>query len=53
MARNDQDPDLQYDAALDKLTREKAFMILAACKAGQPLNMSEMIEYLGDYLGDD
>jgi len=53
MAHHDQDDDLQYQAAHDRATREKAHMILAACKAGQPVNTEEMIENLGAYLGDD
>lgn len=46
------DPDLQYEAALDKLTREKAFMILAAIKADGKLNTLDMIEHLDVHLGN-
>ena len=53
MALHDPDTDLQYDAAVDRLTREKAFMILAALKAGGELNTAAMIEDLGDVLGGD
>jgi hypothetical protein len=52
MARTDQDDDLQYQAELDKLTREKALMILEAVKGGQPLNTADMIENIDPYLGD-
>ncbi len=52
MARADQDDDLQYQAELDKLTREKAFMILEAIKAGGKLNTADMIENIDPYLGD-
>jgi len=52
MARHDQDDELQYQAELDKLTREKAFMILEAIKAGGVLNTADMIENIDPYLGD-
>jgi len=51
MDRN-HDDDLQYQAALDKLTREKAFMILEAIKGGGKLNTLDMIENLDPMLGD-
>ena len=47
-----QDDDLQYQAVLDKLTREKAFMILEAIKGGGKLNTLDMIENLDPLLGD-
>ncbi|MCA1857422.1 hypothetical protein LE190_16030 [Massilia oculi] len=46
------DPKLQHQAELDKLTREKAFMIQAAIKAGHPLNTKDMLGHLSTYLGD-
>ena len=52
MALHDPDTELQYQAALDKLTREKAFMIRAAIKGGGKLNTQEMIEHMDVYLGD-
>lgn len=52
MASTDRDDDLQYQAELDKLTREKAFMILEAIKAGGKLNTADMIENIDPYLGD-
>lgn len=52
MTRDDQDPDLQYESALKKLTREKAFMILAAIKADGKLNTLDMIEHLDPHLGN-
>lgn len=53
MALHDPNDDLQYQAALDKLTRERAFGIHQAIKAGHPVNTNKMIEALGAYLGDD
>ena len=53
MALHDPQDDLQYEAAVDRLTRERAFAILAAVKAGHPLNMAEMITMVGDYLADN
>lgn len=52
MALHDPDTDLQYDAAVDRLTREKAFMILAALKAGHPNNVLAMFLDVSDYLSD-
>lgn len=53
MALHDPQDDLNYQAALDRKTREKAHLILLALKAGSELNTAAMIEDLGDVLGDD
>lgn len=47
------DPDLQFQAELDRRTREKAGLILTALKAGSRLNTAAMIEDLSHVLGDD
>jgi hypothetical protein len=46
------DPDLQYEAALDRKAREKAHLILTALKAGSQINTLAVIEHLDAYLGD-
>ena len=53
MALHDPSDDLQYQAELDRLTREKAWMILEAIKAGGKNNTAAMISDLGTFLGDD
>jgi len=53
MALHDPTDDLQHQAELDRLTREKAHVILLALKAGSRLNTAVMIEDLGTFLGDD
>ena len=53
MALHDPQDDLQYQAELDRLTREKAWMIFEALKAGGKVNTAAMIEDLGAFLGDD
>lgn len=53
MALYDPQDDLQYEASLDRLTREKAHVILLALKAGSTLNTAAMIDDLGAVLGDD
>lgn len=45
--------ELKQQAALDKLTREKASMILTAIKAGGQLNTQEMTRHLGVYLNGE
>jgi len=51
MAQND--TNLLEQATLDKLTREKASMILIAIKAGGELNTQEMVRHVGVYLNDE
>lgn len=51
MARNESQTEL-YDAELAPILEQKANMVLAACAAGHPVNTDEMIEGLGEYLGD-
>lgn len=51
MAQND--INLLEQATLDKLTREKASMILVAIKAGGELNTQEMVRHVGVYLNDE
>lgn len=53
MALHDPQDPLQYEAAVDRLTREKAHVILLALKAGSELNTAAMIDDLGAVLGDD
>lgn len=53
MALYDPSDDLSYQAAIDRLTREKAHLILVALKAGSEPNTAAMIDDLGDVLGDD
>ncbi|MEH6435804.1 hypothetical protein [Massilia sp. DD77] len=53
MALHDPTDDLQYEAALDRKTRENAHLIVTALKAGSQLNTAAMIDELGEVLGDD
>lgn len=53
MALHDPQDDLQYDAAVDRLTRERACSILAALKAGHQETTAEMVTMASDYLADD
>ena len=52
MALHDPSDDLHHQAELDRLTREKAWMILEALKAGGKNNTAAMISDLGTFLGD-
>jgi hypothetical protein len=47
------DPELQYQAELDRRTREKAGLIVEALGIGSKLNTQAMIEDLALVLGDD
>ena len=51
MARNESQDEL-HDAELAPILEQKTNMVLAACAAGHPVNTDEMIEGLGEYLGD-
>jgi len=45
--------EITQQAELDKLTREKAFMIMAAIKADGALNTLEMARHVGVYMNDE
>lgn len=47
------DPDLSYQAELDKLTRLKAHLIICACKSGATENTSDLSAGVSDYICDD
>lgn len=51
MAQNE--TNLLEQATLDRLTREKASMILVAIKADGELNTQEMVRHVGVYLNDE
>lgn len=53
MSLHDPDDDLQYEAALDRLTREKAGAMLAAAKAGLPNSTKELLEHVCEWVCDD
>lgn len=48
-----QSPDEQRDAKLAELTNDRAFMILAALKAGAEQNTKLMIQDVSEFLADD
>lgn len=53
MALHDPQDSLQYDAAVDRLTRQRASAILAALKADHQEITANMVTMASDYLADD
>lgn len=53
MPRDNADPDLQYQAALDQKTRINAHIVILALKGNGETTTQDMIEKLSAYLGDD
>jgi hypothetical protein len=51
MARNESKDEL-YEAKLAPILNQQADEIIAACVAGDPVETGEMIESLGEHLGD-